>query len=62
MLEYLKLSRRMDKRLVLERGVDLCAQQAPKSTANSCISCYFSPTSTHPILPDESMKQRYLIF
>ena len=45
MLEYLKLSRRMARSLVLERGIDLCAQQAPKSSTSSCISCYRSPAS-----------------
>ena len=43
MPRYLKLSGRKSKTFVLERGVDFFTQQAPKSTASPCISCYRSP-------------------
>ena len=42
--KYLKLSGRKSKTFVLERSVDIFTQQAPKSTASPCISCYRSPT------------------
>ena len=40
----MRLSGRSFKTVVLERGVDLFAQQAPQSTVSPCISCYRSPT------------------
>ena len=43
MPRHLKLSGRRSKTFVLERGVDFFTQQAPKSTASPCISCYRSP-------------------
>ena len=43
MPKYLKLSGRKSKTFVLQRGVDFFTQQAPKSTASPCISCYRSP-------------------
>ncbi len=44
MPKYLKLSGRNSKTFVLEWGVDLFTQQAPKSIASPYITCYRSPT------------------